>query len=285
MSFGRSLYNGWTSVMSHWIALSDPQRAFAYTRQREVLLSYKAASKKGPNRAWRGDNRSADEVLLRDWKDVTARARELVQSSSHIAGALEKICSNVIYTGIVPQAQLKKSNGVFDKVRNDAVESRFSKWARSKKVRWFEKVKLVLRHLWQDGEILVHWFIDPTMLEEGLVPLRVELLEADHFDASVHGQLRNGNYARRGIEFDATGDPVAYHLFTEHPGNCGAMLLAETRRIPADNIIHIFEPKRASQTRGISWLYAVIMRMRDLDEYEESERIAARLTSAFAFFL
>ncbi len=281
----RKFYDGWTGLASSVIGLVFPGRAASFCRQRSMLLSYKAASRKGPDRMWRGDNRSADSILLKDWKEVTGRAREMVQNSSYIAGAIEKICNNVVYTGITPQAQLKKVDDSHDNVRNEAVEAHWKRWAESEEVRFADVQDLAVRHLWTDGEFLIHHYVDPDMLDKGLVPLRLELIEADHFDATVHGELPNGNYARRGIEFNRKGDPVAYHLYVDHPGNTGVTILRKSRRISADQIIHVFKRQRISQTRGISWLVSIIMRMRGLEEFEDSELIAARLTSAFAFFM
>lgn len=284
-TFRLRAYDGWTGFASSIIGLVAPGRAATFYRKRSMLLAHKAASRKGADRNWRGDNRSMDAILLKEWRDITARAREMVQNNSYIAGAIEKICNNVVFGGIKPQVQLKQADGTYDRKRNDAVEAHWKKWAEDPRIDFYEKQELAVRHLWQDGELLVHTFVDPDMLREGLVPLRIELIECDHFNTSIHGQLPNGNYARRGIEFNPKGDPVAYHLYTDHPGNTGSTILYETKRVPADQIIHVFKRKRISQTRGVSWLVSIIMRMRGLEEYEDSERIAARLTSSFAFFI
>lgn len=296
MNVGRSLYHGWTTLWSHLIGMRDPGRAMVYVRDRNRLLSYKAASRKGANGAWRPKNKSADNEIAKDWADVTARARDLIRNSAHVSGALEKIVNNVVSTGIVPQAQLRTVRGDEDGDRNRLLETQFRNWAEDDRVRFYELQDLVLRHQYSDGGVLAHYFTDAGLLKDGLVPLRIELLELDHLNTSVHGKLTSGNFAYRGIEYNDFGDPLAYHLYTEHPGDyavmgstlgstLGSRTLFESVRVPADRIVHPFARRRAGQRRGISWIAAVIMRMRDLDEYEDSERIAARLTSAFGFFV
>jgi len=287
VNLARGLYDIWTLGMAHIIGLRRPARAVEYMRQRRALLSYAAASRKGANRNWRPANKTADEHIRRDWAWVTARARDLARNSAHVSGALEKICNNVIFTGIRPQAQLRTAQGRLDRARNTRAEDHFRRWAEHRRVDFYGKQELALRHCWVDGEALVHFYESARLLREGVVPLGLEILEADHLDASVHGELANGNRAVRGVEFDAEGAPVAYHLFSEHPGGLGPMgrSARASARVPAERVAHVFAPKRASQTRGMSWLAAVIMEMHDFDEYQDAERIAARLTAAFGFFV
>lgn len=289
-TLGRKVYDFLTNAQAQLIGLRNPDRAMAYLRGRQALLSYAAGSKRGPNRNWRPKNTAADEMIRKDWAFVTARARDLERNSGHVSGALNKICANVVSdSGIRPQVQLRGPDGKLDRLRSRAVEELFRRWAEHPRVNFFEKQELTLRHNWVDGEVLIHIYESPTLYRAGIVPLGMELLEADYLDSSVNGQLANGNTAVRGIEFDAEGFPVAYHLFTEHPGslyrNVRSFSLGRSVRIDASRIIHPFLRKRASQSRGISWLASVIMEMHDFDEYQDSERILARLTSAFGFFV
>lgn len=286
---GRRAFNALTTVRAHFIGMSDPVRAMRYIHDRAAFLSYAAGSTKGPRSRWRPKNTSEDDLLKKDWGLITARARDLVRSSGHVSGALTKIVNNVVYLGIKPQAQLRDGTGKLDRKRNRAVESLWKAWATHPRVDIYGKQGLALRHSWTDGEGLLHYYESPGLYREGLVPLGVEMLEADHIDSSVNGMQPTGFNAVRGIEFDAEGFPVAYHIFTEHPGasmtGLRSISLGKSVRVSADRIVHFFRPTRASQSRGVSWLAPIILEMKDFDEYQDSERIAARLTSAFAFFV
>lgn len=289
-SLGRKVYDFCTNARAQLIGLRNPAAAMDYLRGRQALLSYAAGSRRGANRLWNPKNQAADELLRRDGRLITARARDLERNSGHVSGALDKICNNVLGdSGIRPQAQLKDLGGRLDRERNKAVEEQFRRWAEDPRVDFYGKQELALRHSWIDGEVLLHLHESPALYRAGLVPLGLEVLEADHLDNSVNGVLANGNKAVRGVEFDAEGHPVAYHLFTEHPGasatNMRSFSLGKSQRVDASRILHPFWRKRASQTRGVSWLASVIMEMHDFDEYQDSERIAARLTSAFGFFI
>lgn len=286
MGIGSSLYNSWTSLRAGVIAMRDPRAAIAYVADRRRYLSYKAATKKGPNGLWRGDRKSADATIAMEWRDVVARARDLSKNSPFVSGAIEKICDNVVFTGIRPQFKLTRDNGDVDRDLARMLERMHKRWAKA--VNAVEKQELGVRHLWTDGEYLIHFFIDMDLLDKGLPPVNYELLEADHLDSFVHGELPGGNIAKRGIEYDKSGTVVAYHLFREHPGDSTAMTfrsLGDSVRVDAESIEHVFARKRISQSRGISWMASIIMHMRNFDEYQDSEQTAMRLLSAFAFFV
>ncbi|WP_164146025.1 phage portal protein, partial [Stenotrophomonas maltophilia] len=85
--------------------------------------------------------------------------------------------------------------------------------------------------------------------------------------------------------FDPVGRRVAYWLFDEHPGSALAMRSLESRRIPAEDVIHVFLSKRPGQARGYSWLAPVMQRMRSFDEMEDAIMEQAKIAACFAAFV
>lgn len=279
----QSIFNGWTSIACSLMGLVSPVAALNYARSRQVLLSYrtdyKASSRRGPNAKWNPSRDSADAMIRRDRDLAVARSRELVRDSEHVSGALRRICNNVVFKGIWPQISASKA---LDIKLCRKLEKVFKKWAMV--VDYDGIQRLILRHLWQDGEILVHYFPDPTFIKKGVVPLGIELIETDQLDRMIDGELGGGNYARHGIEYDSYGHKTAYHILPVYPGD-GCIYRGDSRRIPAEQIEHIFERERASQSRGMPWLTTIVMTMHDFEDYQNSERIAARLMASFAYFV
>tara|TARA_Y100001954_G_scaffold119941_1_gene129131 strand:- start:2862 stop:4352 length:1491 start_codon:yes stop_codon:yes gene_type:complete len=282
MELGTFLYNGWTNALAQAIALWNPTAAARYMTNRRRFLSYKAARRNGPNRNWLGDRNSADATIRREWRQVVSRARDLAKNSPYVSGAIEKICDNVVFNGIRPQFTVTRGD-TLDRERARTLERLFKRWAKA--VGNTEKQELGIRHLWMDGGYFIHYFVDTDLLKKGLPPLNYELLELDHLDRSVDGLQQNGTIARQGIEYNKRGKAVAYHLFPEHPGDNWSWVGTESRRVLADTVEHVFTRKRISQSRGISWLASIIVGMHNFDEYQDSEQIAMRLLSAFAFFV
>lgn len=276
--------DGWGRFMARAIGLVAPKAGMVYALRRGALLNYVAGSRRGADAAWRPSNQSADALIEMDADTVRARARYLVRNSPNVHGALERIVNNVVHTGIRPQAKAVKGNGDPDTTRNQRAEADWSAWASA--VNWVTAQQLTTRHWWQDGGLFVVWWIDDALRQRGLVPLNYTLYEYDHLNTSVDGEQPGGTWARRGIEYDIVGRPVAYHLFREHPNDSRLFrFYGESERIPADRVDHIFTPERASQSLGISKLAAIIMTARDLDEYQSSERIAARMAASFGLIL
>jgi len=276
------LYDRWTSFCASIIGSVAPRAAMQYVRSRKALATYSAATKSGPNQAWLPSNKSADEIIKTDHHLIRARSRALVRDSSHVSGALRKINNNVIYKGFSPQVKYRGRDGNLRVSVNRRAENVFKRW--EKAVNFREKENLTLRHLWQDGEIFVHYFYDDDLLENGEIPLNIELLECDHLDTSRTGPNGN-NVIKQGIEYNPKGESVAYWLFPEHPGDATWLSWSGSRRYPAEVMDHLFVRERASQNRGVPWLTALIMEMRDFSEYQQAERIAARLAAAFGIFV
>ncbi len=275
-------------VVARTIGVFAPNMALKYLSRRAWLAYYTAGSPSGPNQGWTPTNKTADAIMDRDRGRLLSRARDLERNSSHISGAINKITNNVIYGGVKPQSKIKDFNtGKPKKNLNSIVETAWENWAEHDWVDFYDVQELILRHLWVDGEVLIHKFYDSELAARNVCPLGLEVLEADFLVSTRNRVEKNGNHTKAGIEYGKSGRPVAYHIFKEHPGDnlFPGVFSSETRRIPATEIKHIFHKRRASQSRGISWLAAIIMEMRDFSEYQSSERIAARLASAFGVFI
>lgn len=127
-------------------------------------------------------------------------------------------------------------------------------------------------------------------LEDGLpIPLQVQLLEPDHFDESQL-QSRSGGKMVGGIHFDKIGRRVGYQLYREHPGDSFGISLAgvgigQSVFVPAEYVAHGFLQERPGQVRGASWLAACLIRLYNLDGYEDSELLRQRIAACFAAFI
>jgi len=118
------------------------------------------------------------------------------------------------------------------------------------------------------------------------VPLKLQLMENDHLYDCYDQDLPNGNTLRLGIEITRDGDIAAYHLYPEHPGDNYLYKSSITPiRVSADDILHLYEPKRPGQLRGMPWLAQVITTLHNIDEYEDAERIRKKIAAMYAGFI
>ncbi len=82
-----------------------------------------------------------------------------------------------------------------------------------------------------------------------------------------------------GVRLDENGRPVAYY-FAEEDAD-GKQTFGPPR--PAQFVIHLFEPSRAGQVRGITFFHAVINELHDLDDMHILEMQAAKANAERVF--
>ena len=90
-----------------------------------------------------------------------------------------------------------------------------------------------------------------------------------------------------GIEVDDFGKAVAYHLLGEHSGDHEFVNSYSRKhvRVPADQMLHVFLPERAHQTRGAPMLATAIGALKMLHGYREAELVAARVAASKMGFI
>ncbi|HRO62040.1 MAG TPA: phage portal protein, partial [Burkholderiaceae bacterium] len=115
------------------------------------------------------------------------------------------------------------------------------------------------------------------------VPLQLQVLEADHLDSGRTEELRDGGFILQGIEFDALGRRRAYWLYPTHPGDGRGALVSH--RVPAERVLHLFERLRPGQVRGVPWFAPVMLKLRDLDAYDEAELVRKKIEACFVAFV
>lgn len=216
---------------------------------------------------WYPSTASINSLLASNLATLRTRSHDIVRKNPYANNALEAIISNCIGTGIKPQSKAKNA-----KFRAQ-IQDLWLRWTDESDAAevcdFYGLQALVLRSVIECGECFVRIKIDK---KNATVPLRLQILEAEHLDASRDGILANGNVIRSGIEFNKNGKRVAYYLYKEHPGD-SYLCTNESIRLPANEILHIFRPLRPGQIRGEPWLSNVLLKLHELDQYEDAELV------------
>lgn len=121
-----------------------------------------------------------------------------------------------------------------------------------------------------DGDILI------LKLDNG----QCQLIESDRIRKPV-GAIPAGHTCPSGIERDAAGRIVAYHIADTAGPSTFVMGYTQTRRIPAEYCIFMPSPlhQRVNQTRGEPVLAATIPLLEQLDELIDASVVAQRLAA------
>lgn len=251
--------------------------------------AYAAAKHDRLTASFSGTALSPGEALRRDLRVIRKRSRQLCMDNDYARKFLHMVGTNVVGpAGIRLQARMTWPDGALDLENNKLIEQAFKDWSMpgncdvTGKLAFRDVQSLLITAIARDGEVLLR-HVDGA---DNPFRYAVQIIEADHLDEHYNVRLRNGNRIVMGVELDAFKKPVAYHLFTQHPGDNSYLWGGKHYdRVPADEIIHLFIVDRPSQPRGVPWMHTAIRRLNMLGGYEEAELVAARVgASKMGFF-
>ena len=221
----------------------------------------------------------------------------MCRNDDYARGIIRNILKNVVYTGIGFQAQDKKlgDSKKNDNRINNSIEAEWKKWSKKKycdvtgQGSFNELQQLAFKSYLESGEVFIRKI--KQSFGGSKIPLALEIIEADQVAEDYNTTSSNGNQVVMGIELDNWNRPVAYWIYERHPGdfwfgglNAGGKTTSNVRnliRVPADEIIHLFQRERPGDVRGVPILYSTINRLRNLNKYEEAELVAARAAANF----
>ena len=233
--------------------------------------------------AWQPGNPGALAALFATGHDLRVKSCDLVRRNTWAGSAIDAFVTNCIGTGIKPQSMAE------DAAFREAVHALWWDWcadADADGVADFYGLQaLACRAMVECGECFVR--LRPRRPEDGLtVLLQLQVLEAEHVPLTFNTTLPGGNLVRAGIEFDRLGRRAAYHLTRAHPGD-PAMRLRDHDlvRVPADRIAHLYRPLRPGQIRGEPWLARALVRLDELDQFDDAALVKAKVAALFTGFV
>lgn len=252
------------------VALDEAERAYDFAKTGRAT------------RGWRTPSTSAAAEVGPGLAVMRNRSRDLVRSNPWGIKARRQIPAHLVGKGVTPRVTVGA-----ERTRRRAMDT-WRAWSEETDAEtglgFAAQQALIAGTVFEAGECLVLW--DPAPNVPGGWTTRV--LEPDYLDETMNERSRNGGgQIVNGIEFDDAGRRVAYHLFRDHPGDLvpGLFPRRDRVRVEARFVDHVFEVLRPGQTRGVPFMAAAGLRLRDLDDYLEAERWRKKVTTAFAVFL
>lgn len=230
-----------------------------------------------------------NRTLRYQLRRLRARARQVAQNNPFGARFAQLAVDNI--AGPVPfrmQSKIRYSSGKFDDAANRRMEDAWAAWGRKGNCEvtgrwsWNTLQRLMVRTLAVDGEVLFRKLRGP---EYGPHGFKLQLIDVDRLDEQKNEALRNGGAIHMGVEVDAIGKPVAYHLLKRRASQWDNGYVREYERVPAEDIEHIFIPTFAEQNRGVPWIYAALLNLVHLGAGEEAAVIAFRVGASQMGFI
>jgi lambda family phage portal protein len=261
----------------------SPQSALKRLHARAVLASYEAAV---PSRLrkFRGDKSGPNRLAEKGAVALRTQMRYLERNHDITKGSLDVLVNNTVGpNGIGVEFQPRKMDGSIHEDYAQQLADAYEDWQRRPEVThrrdWQAVQRVVARSKFRDGEVFAQRISGPLVtLDHGTrVPYSLELMEADLIPYEVSDQ---GKGIFNGCEINEWGRVRAWHCYKRHPGELMNLpTIGDVKRIPAERMLQVAELGRIGQLRGITPYASVINRIEDIKDYEESERVAAKIAA------
>lgn len=250
-------------------------------------LLHRSIDAAGSGRRWDGAKRvdNLNAAILASAGPAAHRAAYYCRNNPWVAAAINSLVGNAVGTGIKPRSRHP------DRAVRDALHRLWDRWTDQADAAGLADLyglqAVAVRTMVESGESFAR--LRDVAPSDGLaVPLVVELLDREQVPIDRFAEVRLDARVRAGIEFNTDGRRTAYHVLEARPGDPFAPLAGlsyQTIRLPAEDICHLFQPLAAGQLRGLTWLAPVLLRLHELDQFEDAALVKAKVAALFAGFI
>ena len=246
--------------------------------------NYFEAARPSQYRKLRMDRGSGDAVMQRAGDFLRLQARHLDENHDIATGILDILVNRTIGRGIRYEPQVQDKDGNLHDEFNELLLDYHDRWSEMPTVNGEysrkEMERLYARTWFRDGESFKIYHIGniPDFSHNSLVPFSIEPLEPDFCPMGFNQLDKN---ISQGIARNAWGKAQHYYFHQYHPGDPRGLMndVNSYKAVPSHLVNHIKLVKRFHQSRGQTIFHAVLTRLDDLKDYEEAERIAARIAA------
>lgn len=292
-------YSTTLPLIERVIAAVSPKWALARHRDRVAMAAtggYVGAGYRESLSMWRPGSSDADAALLYDLPELRARSHDLVRNSPIAGGAIESEVSHVVGTGLSLQSRIDARRlGMTDEQATEwqaAAESEFAMWAESTladargDMDFYELQDLAYRSARESGDSGV--VLAGMDRQDWPYRLALQVIEADLI-SNPYGAPDTPTLVH-GIERSASGETVAAHIASRHPGSRQFTGMTTWTRLPfrgasgRRNFLLLRRVLRPGQTRGVPALAPIIEPLKQLTRYSTAEVDAAVNSAVNAVF-
>ena len=295
MATGRRTERG-GNVLDRMIEFVNPERGFARARARAKttalesavtrLKRYEAATIGRRTHGWSRPGSSANTEIGPALHRLRAGARDLVRNNPWASKAVRLRSADVVGTGIRPTAKSKISEDEAKRIGEEWEEFAGSTAIDPQGTKTFYKMQdLCHQAADESGEVLIRKRFRSK--RSGMkIPLQLQIYEADHLDTAKDGITGlDGSRIIQGVEYDSNDRRAAFWLFPDHPGERYHTESLVSQRVPASEIIHLYEELRPGQVRGVPRGSSCLLRTRDFDDFEDAVLMRQKIANLYAGFI
>ena len=249
-----------------------------------IKASYEGAGEGRRSASWDAPDIGINSINTPALRNLRARSRAAVRNDPYAFNVIDKRVSNLIGTGITPRPKIE--DDTLRKVQQELWEDWVDESDADGLTDFYGQQALIARTVETAGECFVR--IRPRSLDQDLaVPLQLQVLAPEFVPHDKFETAKNGNSIRAGIEFNPAHQRVAYWMYRVHPRDASSLNAGYNQlvRVPAAQVLHIFEPVEPGQLRGVPRLAPVLKRLRSLDNYDDAVLFRQEVANLFAGFI
>lgn len=242
-----------------------------------AMRGYDAAGTGRRSNGWKRSNTSADREGSKAQGKLRDVGYELVRNNPFAAAIDIQMTAHLVGDGIAPRAVhrvkavQKRAQAELDAFFKSRVDGRHDMYGCQ---------KLAVSAMVVGGDSVMVWGPDDDGPDG-----TCQVLEGAFLDHQKNVDTPGLNRIVQGVEFDATkGHRVAYWLHSRHPGDQGGYY-GQSKRYLAQHVDHIFEARRAPQTRGVSWLAPVATTLREVADTGDAKLMKEKVAACLALVL
>jgi lambda family phage portal protein len=249
-----------------------------------IKASYEGAGEGRRSASWDAPDNGVNSLVMPALRNLRSRSRAAVRNDPYAFNVIDKRVSNLIGTGINPRPRIDdpELRHLLQELWDDWVDESDADGLTD----FYGQQALIARTVETSGECFVR--LRPRSPDQGLaVPIQLQALAPEFVPHDKFEMTSTGNIIRAGIEFTPAGQRVAYWMYRSHPRDAASLNSGYNQlvRVPASQVLHIFEPIEPGQLRGVPRLSPVLKRLRSLDNYDDAVLFRQEVANLFAGFI
>lgn len=265
-----------------WVAPRAAMRRAQVLGALDATRAYDGATVGRRGESFSGRNSSANVEVGAGLSRLRNRSRDLARNSSGGRRVLAIKAGHAIGSGIIAVPD-NGSDAVDRRVRDAWLE-----WCETSDVEGvlsFEgQQKVAYSAMLEGGDSLIRRV--PVGFTPGKVPLKLQVLEGDYIDSARDRAVYDGIRSRLGVGLGDWDRRLGYWLHPDHPGELNYRGTAFTSKfVPATDVIHLYDPLRAGQVRGVPIFAPVLLNGRDLADLMDAVLVKAKTEACFSAFV
>jgi lambda family phage portal protein len=263
--------------------LQNLRTLFGRSKVRQIrAMGFEGAQMVRRLSSWRSGSEGINAAVRQGGDVLRARSRDLVRNNPYASNAASSFAAHSIGAGIKPSSLIE------DAELKDRIQRLWLAWTDEADADgltdFYGLQSMAARAVFEAGECFFR--LRSRRPQDGLsVPLQLQLLPSEQLPLSHCETLPNGNEIIFGVEFDKLGRRVAYHFLRRSPGDVRQPTGTSLVRVPANQVLHIFNPVAEGQIRGVPWLAPAMAKLWLLDQYDDAELDRKKVAAMFAAFV